>query len=212
VGAIYADSGSVTITNSTITANTASQGGGVYRGVATLQVVHSTISGNVTTGGNGSGPGIFGNIAYLQNTIVAGNTGSNKDIDGVITTGAFNLIGGDPKLGPLQDNGGPTPTMALLPGSPAIDAGDNTNAPEWDQRGPGFPRIVNGTLDIGAFEVQPTRMDSDFPFVVDPLAAMAFSDQAGESGFAVEAAAVSRADGCSPTWWSLRQFYVGRLA
>ena len=44
--------------------------------------------------------------------------------------------------------------MALLPGSPAIDAGDNTDAPEWDQRGPGYPRIVNGIIDIGAFEVQ----------------------------------------------------------
>jgi hypothetical protein len=41
-----------------------------------------------------------------------------------------------------------------LPGSPAIDAGDNTNAPTWDQRGPGYPRIVNGIIDIGAFEVQ----------------------------------------------------------
>src|SRR5439155_18199838 len=60
----------------------------------------------------------------------------------------------DPKLGPLQNNGGPTLTMALLPGSPAIDAGDNTNAPPYDQRGPGFPRIVNGKIDIGAFEVQ----------------------------------------------------------
>src|SRR5262249_22312029 len=50
--------------------------------------------------------------------------------------------------------------MALLPGSPAIDAGDNTDAPDWDQRGPGFPRIVgiinpdNPIIDIGAYEVQ----------------------------------------------------------
>ena len=42
----------------------------------------------------------------------------------------------------------------LLSGSPAIDAGDNTDPPRWDQRGPGFPRIVSGTIDIGAFEVQ----------------------------------------------------------
>jgi hypothetical protein len=60
----------------------------------------------------------------------------------------------------LRDNGGPTPTMALLPGSPAIDAGDNTGAPKWDQRGEGFPRVVavvdpdNPVIDIGAFEVQ----------------------------------------------------------
>jgi hypothetical protein len=44
--------------------------------------------------------------------------------------------------------------MALLPGSPAIDAGDNTNAPAYDQRGPGFARVVNGAIDIGAFELQ----------------------------------------------------------
>ena len=44
--------------------------------------------------------------------------------------------------------------MALLPDSPAIDAGDNTGAPDWDQRGPGYPRIVNGIIDIGAFEYQ----------------------------------------------------------
>jgi hypothetical protein len=65
------------------------------------------------------------------------------------------LLNVDPMLGPLQDNGGPTWTMALLPGSPAIDVGDNTDAPDWDQRGEGFPRIVNGVIDIGAFEVQP---------------------------------------------------------
>ena len=45
--------------------------------------------------------------------------------------------------------------MALLPGSPAIDAGDNTNAPLTDQRG--FNRIVNGTIDIGAFESRASR-------------------------------------------------------
>jgi hypothetical protein len=60
----------------------------------------------------------------------------------------------DPLPGPLQDNGGPTRTMALLPGSPARQAGDPTDAPKWDQRGPGFPRIVDGAIDIGAYEVQ----------------------------------------------------------
>src|SRR5207249_7364866 len=58
----------------------------------------------------------------------------------------------DPLLGPLQNNGGPTQTMALLPGSPALDAGDNTAAPPFDQRG--LSRVVAGRIDIGAFEVQ----------------------------------------------------------
>ena len=71
----------------------------------------------------------------------------------------------DPGLGPLADNGGPTQTIALLPGSPAIDAGSPALAVDpttglpltTDQRGAGFPRIVNGTVDIGAFEVQATN-------------------------------------------------------
>jgi hypothetical protein len=59
-------------------------------------------------------------------------------------------------LGPLQDNGGPTLTHALLPGSPAINAGDPnfTPPPLYDQRGPGFDRIVKGRIDIGSFELQ----------------------------------------------------------
>ena len=63
----------------------------------------------------------------------------------------------DPKLGPLADNGGPTLTMALLPGSPAIDAGNTSLAPATDQRG--FPRPAGLAADLGAFEygsVMPT--------------------------------------------------------
>src|SRR5271166_6347501 len=67
------------------------------------------------------------------------------------------MLNVNPLLDPLQNNGGPTQTMALLPGSPAIRDGDTANAPAYDQRGPGFPRIVNGFIDIGAFEVQSTN-------------------------------------------------------
>ena len=74
----------------------------------------------------------------------------------VYLTGPGDQINTDPMLGPLQDNGGPTFTHALLPGSPAIDAGDPnfTPPPFYDQRGPGFDRVVNGRIDIGSFEVQ----------------------------------------------------------
>jgi len=62
-------------------------------------------------------------------------------------------------LGPLQDNGGPTFTHALLPGSPAINAGNPsfTPPPRYDQRGPGFRRVVHGRIDIGSYEVQRRR-------------------------------------------------------
>jgi hypothetical protein len=111
----------------------------------------------------------------MRNTILAGNAApSAPDLSGTVTSQGHNLIGDgtggsgyvstdlvgtaanpiDPKLGPLQDNCGPTFTMALLPGSPAIDAGDPTDAPMWDQRGPGYPRVVNGMIDIGAYEHQ----------------------------------------------------------
>ncbi len=82
------------------------------------------------------------------------------------------IMGQDPTLGPLQNNGGPTETMALLPGSPAIDAGPNpvpsfpTN--EFDQRGDGFTRVVNGTVDIGAFEVQPPPTPAPEAVVIAP--------------------------------------------
>ena len=55
-------------------------------------------------------------------------------------------------LAPLQDNGGPTFTHALLAGSPAIDAGSNPDGLDFDQRGSGHPRVVGASADIGAFE------------------------------------------------------------
>src|SRR5262249_13050840 len=94
-------------------------------------------------------------VMSLHNSIVAGNRCCGTDLSGSYT-GDHNLIGGNPRLGPLADNGGHTQTHALMPGSPAIDAGDNTGAPEGDQRGPGFPRVVNGTIDMGSYEVQGT--------------------------------------------------------
>ena len=81
----------------------------------------------------------------MVNTLIASNTPAGGD--------TFP----DPKLGPLADNGGPTLTMALLPGSPAIDAGNTSLAPTTDQRG--FPRPAGLAADIGAFEygsVMPT--------------------------------------------------------
>jgi hypothetical protein len=92
-----------------------------------------------------------------------------------------NLIGGpvhgeiDPLLSPLADNGGPTMTHALLPGSPAINMGDPAavagvgGVPLFDQRGEPFTRVHGGRIDIGAFESQPNPRTGDYNFngVVD---------------------------------------------
>src|SRR5207245_4040288 len=87
-------------------------------------------------------------------TIVSLGYNLSSDAGGGFLTATGDQINTDPMLGPLQDNGGPTLTHALLIGSPAINAGDPsfTPPPDFDQRGPGFPRVVGGRLDIGAFE------------------------------------------------------------
>ncbi len=186
----------VLIENSTISSNTAtSQSGGGIRSEGKLTLRHSTIHGNSSAN---MGGGIWAaggqSFNFFRNNIIAGNSAPNApDMKGPLNTSGFNLFGNhigatgfaesdlldvDPLLGPLADNGGPTLTHALLPGSPAIDAGDNTDAPEFDQRGPGFPRIVNGTIDIGAFEVQSTGV----PSLPDYLAVLITGDFEKDDG------------------------------
>ncbi len=162
-------------------------GGGVFIFQTPVGITNCTVSQNSCTGGSVSGGGLdFGPVAAsLANTIVSGNTVSSSasdaagpDVSGTVSSQGFNLIGQldgassgwqdndlfgeDPQLGPLQNNFGPTPTMSLMSGSPAIDQGANFGL-ETDQRG--FPRPYvfqtthkpaggNGT-DIGAFELWP---------------------------------------------------------
>ena len=80
----------------------------------------------------------------------------SSDDGGGYLNGPGDQINTDPMLGPLQNNGGPTFTHALLPGSPAINAGDPNfvRPPYYDQRGPGFDRVRGGRIDVGSFEVQ----------------------------------------------------------
>ncbi len=163
-GGIVNDSGTGTVSNSTLSGNSATYGGGGIDNGGTLTVINSTLSNNSANNGGG----IVNTVTLtLNNTIVANSASGGDVFDRGTLTGSHNLIEdgsdglpdtitGDPKLGPLADNGGPTFTQALLPGSPAIDAGDNTLIPAGvttDQRGTGYARIENGTVDIGAFEV-----------------------------------------------------------
>jgi hypothetical protein len=192
-GGIF-NAGIATVTNSTFSGNVASAGGGILNvgllSAAEATLTNSTLSGN-SAANVGGGIYNFGAQATIisRNTILAANTAAGSpDISGVLTSQGHNLIGDgtggsgydatdlvgtssnpiDPLLGPLQDNGGPTFTMTLLPGSPAINAGDPTDAPMWDQRGPGYPRVVNGMIDIGAYEHQAVATTITCS-VVDPL-------------------------------------------
>jgi len=96
------------------------------------------------------------NIYSNSGTVTSLGYNLSSDNGNGFLTGPGDQVNTDPVLGSLQDNGGPTFTHALLPGSPAINAGDPnfTPPPFFDQRGPGFDRVVNNRIDIGSFEVQ----------------------------------------------------------
>jgi hypothetical protein len=134
-----------TIANSTITANRAAIGGGVYlRGAArSFNLQSSLIAGNTANSGVDFGAAGALVIAGANNLVAAAGVGVSMPQD---------TLQADPHLLPLADNGGPTRTHALTPGSQALDAGNNLAALANDQRGAGFPRVVGAAADIGAFE------------------------------------------------------------
>ena len=134
--------GSTTLTNCTVSANSASiVGGGMY--VAPLNGLTFVTLTNTIVAEQVAGGGIF----LFQPTNVIG---SYDVFSAAVSTSTTHSIVADPMLAPLGDYGGPTQTMALLPGSPAIDAGLNgTGIPTTDQRG----TARDAEPDIGAFEV-----------------------------------------------------------
>lgn len=187
-GIFVSTGGKVTIINSTLSGNTAQVDGGgisVLNTAGLVNIVNSTITGNVAiTAGNGGGVNVDGSTVNISNTIVSNNhttslAGPGSDLTrgggtvnsrnslyqtapvaGVINGLNTGNVTGDPLLGPLQNNGGPTPTHAITsPGSPAVNTGSNAliTAPDnvSDQRGPGFNRIINTIVDIGSYEFQP---------------------------------------------------------
>lgn len=172
----------VQLTNSTLAGNTASgAGGGILLYAGDVILTNSTVSGNTTSGVNGAGIHVYypaamaivpNNTLTLHNSIVTGNFGDggefndfdlfveNSIIDGDFTTILETEVVNGVTVPLLTDNGGPVETIALLAGSPAIDAGDNALAVDAsgspllnDQRGLGFDRIFGSTVDIGAFEL-----------------------------------------------------------
>ena len=168
-GGVYIGSGSsLTVNQSTISANssagsyTGTDGGGIQLGDNTSVV---TLSGSIVSG-NSSGVagaadfGLYSSLASDTASITATNSLIGEVDSRITVNGTNNVSSTNPMLGALANNGGPTKTMALLTGSPAIDAGPNPVATftgnEFDQRGAGYARIVGGLVDIGAFELQPS--------------------------------------------------------
>ena len=187
-GSGIATTNGTTIINSTISGNKgAVNGGGIYAD-AYLVIVNSTVTNNSAKWGGG----LLGSFLKILNCIVAGNVANYPDVYVWSATSlGHNLIGDEsgsagwissdrlnvnPLLGPLKDNGGATQTHALLPGSPAINAGDNcvTEAThcnieeiaqlKTDQRG--LPRQSDNVVDIGAYEVQPLNPLDDINYFV----------------------------------------------
>lgn len=172
-GGIANFDGTTTISNSTMTENSAATGGAIYStqsaGTAVLTVTNSTISGNT----GGGGVNVTGSTTFT-NTIISNNTSGN--CTGTITNGGNNIDDGttcgwasasgsmsstNPMLVALTNNGGLTETMALQTGSPAIDTGNTTvcsNAPVGNRDQRDVIRPIDGNTvpgaicDIGAFE------------------------------------------------------------
>jgi hypothetical protein len=195
-GAIDNTAGVVTITSSTLSNNSAASGGAIHNhdlGIfndGTVTVTSSTISGNsATQTGGGLDEATSRGSTTVRNSIVAANTApSSPDVSGSLVSQGHNLIGdgtggsgfidsdlvgtGDatinPMLGPLQDNGGPMETMALLPGSPALNAGDPGELGVADQRGV----IRSAGVNIGAYQASASAFLVTAPATV--IAAMPF--------------------------------------
>jgi predicted outer membrane repeat protein len=156
-GALYVSyAAAATLTNCTFSLNSAHQGGGIYvysglYGQGILNLTNTIVAGNTAS----TGPDIFGAVATADHNLVGDATGSS----GIVNGSGGNIVGGngnpviDARLGPLQNNGGPTQTMALLADSPAIGHADNSKAPARDQRGLKRLDEAGELTDIGAFEL-----------------------------------------------------------
>ena len=162
-GGISASNGFISLTNSTVTNNAANgfgaagndTGGGIELSSGNVSIVNSIVADNLSSV---SPDLLLGSVELVvEHSLISSTTGSNI----TAATGTGNILNQPALLGPLADNGGPTLTHALLPGSPAIDVGNASLAVDTDgfplntdQRGVGFGRVSGNAVDIGAFEVQ----------------------------------------------------------
>jgi hypothetical protein len=188
-GGIHDWGGTVTISNSTLSGNTAFVGGGIYKlAPRSLTLTSVTLTANRANNSGGGLAVVLSAPVVLHSTLIAGNfrgaTGTTRsDVGGHLDPGGdYNLIGDgtgmtglnngvngnligsasapiDPLLDSLRYNGGPTQTMALLPGSPALNAGNPNQLGVPDQRGVGR----SGGVNIGAYQASASAFVLDSP-------------------------------------------------
>ena len=174
-GAIYAVEGAVMVSQSTLTGNQAklSSAGAIGSFNAPVTIQNSIVAGNTD---DGTAPDVrksLNNTLTVSNSLIGRNNETGLTATGLTPGANGNLVGGNtdgtkinPLLAPLANNGGPTLTHALLPGSPAFNRGSNALAVDVtqggnpiltvDQRGSNFLRNVDGTVDMGAIETRTT--------------------------------------------------------
>jgi hypothetical protein len=141
------------ISNSTIAFNSSHGNGGGLLHLATYPshtvTMHSTI---VAANQAPDSPDIAGSEQAAYRTVITGAGNLIQDAGATVTL-PVGTISADPRLLPLADNGGPTPTHELRFDSPALNAGANPSSFAFDQRGTGFPRMLGAAADIGAYEL-----------------------------------------------------------
>jgi hypothetical protein len=159
-GALYVGRGSATLTNCTVSLNQANGlGGGIFvASGANVSLINTIVAGNTRSTPAGyteqtTGADVYGYFATADHNLIGNGDGANivNGVGGNIVGSTSNVI--NALLGPLQNNGGPTMTMALLAGSPAIENADNAAAPTTDQRGVMRRDLPGEFTDIGAFEL-----------------------------------------------------------
>jgi predicted outer membrane repeat protein len=181
-GGIFIQAGTLTLTDCSVSGNSANGGGGIDAQGGTTTLTDCTVSGNsyvdilgVVHTRNSIISTLSGNLGSLGHNLI-GNTNGGSGFD------PTDLLNVNPLLGPLQNNGGPTQTMALLAGSPALNAGDPTQLGLADQRGV----IRSGGVNIGAYQASaiaflvsaPDAVQSGVPFDVTVTAVDPYSQVA----------------------------------
>lgn len=163
-GAICVTGGDATLRNVTISGNSASTGGGIHHTGGTIDIANSIVAGNSASGSNPPEINTIGGGAFTSSgyNLIGDSLGDATNTGNFIAWHPLDLLNAPTGLGPLDDNGGTTLTMALLAGSIAINSGSKALAVDpfngsplvTDQRG--FARIVGGfpatLIDIGAYE------------------------------------------------------------